>query len=202
MAESRTSEPGADIVRLHERRLLARHCAGDEAAFAELLGTLGPAVYGYLRRRGFSGAELDDLYQEVFWRVHRSAARYQPDCPLRPWVFTIAINVARDHVRRRRVQAVLAGDRLPESADPRPGPGAVVEAKQSADFLTAEIARLPEPWRDAVDLICLQRLDQRAAADLLGVPVNTVKTWLRRGRLALAQSLARRDQGVHREASR
>ncbi len=201
MADAGTSQ-GAAVLRLDERQLLVRHRAGDEAAFATLVEQLGPVVYGYLARRGFSGPELDDLYQETFWRVHRSADRYEPTRPLRPWVFTIALNVARDHARRRKVQAVLAGDALPEPADRGPTPAATVEAKESAAFLTAQIAALPESWRDAVELVCVQRVEPRAAAELLGVPLPTLKTWLRRGRIALAEAMARRERVAQREANR
>ena len=50
------------------------------------------AVYSYLVRCGVAEADRDDLFQEIFIRIHRAASRYRPDCPLHPWLFTIVAN--------------------------------------------------------------------------------------------------------------
>ena len=110
-----------------EKALLLRHRAGDRDAFAGLVEAYRAPVYSYLVRAGVPEGERDDLFQEVFLRVHRSASSYQEDRPVHPFLFTIVCNTVRTHLRRRRVRALIPlgpdGDGasgLPEPASPEP----------------------------------------------------------------------------------
>jgi RNA polymerase sigma-70 factor (ECF subfamily) len=126
---------------------------------------------------------------------------YRPDRALKPWVLTIATNAVRDHWRRRRVEALVRG--RPDEGPERPVPAtahADLEGRQAADWMTEQIAALPQAQREVVELCCLQGLAQTDVAAALGLPVNTVKTHLRRGRLRLAEALGRRRAVLQREA--
>lgn len=187
--------PGAErVVDLEERNWLPRHCRGDTAAFPALLAAYRRPVFGYLVRAGVAESERDDLFQSIFLKIHASAAAYEPGRPLAPWVFTIVVNTVRNHHRGRRRSPMAPSDCGPEDpADPRPGPERSAAARQTLAWLEAAIADLPQAQREVLLLTALAGLPQSEVAEALGLPINTVKTHLRRARLALTRALARRD---------
>src|SRR6188472_1551800 len=78
-----------------DRAILERHGRGDPQAFAELVRLHSTPVYSYLARCGVPPSERDDLFQEVFCKVHRALAKEAfPDGPVRPWLLAIAVNTA------------------------------------------------------------------------------------------------------------
>lgn len=179
--------------------LLARHAAGEPGAFEPLARCVAPIVWGCLVRMRVDEARRDDLLQEVLLRLHRSAGSFDPSRPVRPWVVTITVHAVRDAAR--------AEARHPEAAIEVEASGAAeapanVIALETATFLEAELARLPASQRDAVILCCVQQLSIAEAAKALGVPEGTVKTWLHRGRGALAAALTRRRATEQREGRR
>jgi RNA polymerase sigma-70 factor (ECF subfamily) len=186
---------------MEERLLLRRHLAGDEQAFGRLVDRTGGRVMGYLRRCGVPREDADDLFQEIYSRVHRSAASHQPDRPLLPWVFAIAVNVTRTWHRRRKVRAIVHGGELDPPGSREPDGLSLVEARETAGWLDGQIARLPTEQREVLHLCCVERLDQSEVARLLELPVPTVKTRLRRARLALLEARRRRGLTVQRETS-
>ena len=185
-----------------ERQLLVRHRNGDEAAFTELLAEYRAPVYSYLGRCGVTTTDRDDLFQEIFLRIHRSAHRYQDDRPLHPWVFTIVANAVRNHARRQRVRRIVFGINIPsDEGDGGPGPEAVdsapdgertVAARETAVWIAAQIRTLPLKQRQVLLLATVEELPLKEVAEALGMPLNTVKTCLRRARIRLSQALARR----------
>ena len=181
MNAARRSHSG--LVSLSESLLLARHVKGDPLAFAELVDRYKAPIYGYICRTGVSEADRDDVFQDVFLKVHRNAHRYSPEKPLRPWLFTVAINVVRSHFRRHVPRTEEPSDQLASRA---PTPLAIAAAHQTAAWLDAEIAKMALPLREALVLCCVEGVDQSAAALALDVPLNTLKTRLRRARLHLA----------------
>ena len=188
------------MERIEEGQLLVRHRGGDADAFAELVARYRRPVYSYLVRCGVEAAARDDLFQEVFTSIHRAAATYQPERPLKPWVFTIVANIVRGHYRKSRVrEAAAATD--PEPSDSAPDSHQLVEARETAAWIEHAIATLPFSQREVVVLCCIEQLPQDDAAATLGMPVNTVKTHLRRARITLAQALARRQAVLRREVS-
>ena len=184
---------------VEDRLLLRRHLDGDGGAFPTLIARHGALVYGLLGRCGLRPEERDDVFQEVWLRVHRAAPSYEPGRPLRPWLATVAMNTARTYFRRGRTAEIVAPD--PGDGVPAKTPSAPqsAEGRELADWLRAAIDALPEAERHAVHLCCVEGLSQADVADTLGLPVNTVKTHLRRGRLALADALARRRAAEERE---
>ena len=201
--EAGQPEREADVViHVEDRLLLQRHLRGDPQAFDLLLERLGGPVWSLLCRSGVSGPDREDLYQEVFVKVHRAAASYQPDRPLKPWVLAITINTVRSWHRQRQVLRLLHLPQPPERAGRGPSSQQVVEARESACWLDERIAGLPPRQREVLLLCSVEGVPQQDAAELLGLPVNTIKTHLRRARLTLADDLQRRRRGEEREAAR
>lgn len=200
-ASSALANPGPSGPVVDERHLLPRHLAGDERAFGELVDLLGGPVLGWLRRSGVPPQDAEELLQETFGRVHQAADRYQPDRPLKPWVFAIATNAARTWFRRRKVRQIVHLGQVPEEEGREPTGPELVEARETTAWLEAELARLPDRQRDVVLLCCVERLDQADVSHALGIPVSTVKTRLRRGRMTLLEARRRRSLQQERETS-
>lgn len=182
------------MVDLEERAWLARHSRGDRDAFPALLAAYRRPVYSYLVRTGVAEPDRDDVFQTIFLKFHATAASYDPARPLRPWLFTIVANTVRSHFRARPVPfAASADDDPPDAPDPVPGPERIVEARETIAWLEDALRALPLPQRQVLLLTTYAGLGQQEVAVALDLPLNTVKTHLRRARLALAAGLARRD---------
>ena len=186
---------------LEEGQLLLRHRGGDAEAFAELVAHYRRPVYSYLVRCGVEEAARDDLFQDVFTHIHRAAATYQPERPVKPWVFAIVANVVRGHYRKARVREIVVSAPDPQQSDSAPDSHQLAEARETAAWIERAVAALPFSQREVVVLCCIEQLPQDDVAATLGMPVNTVKTHLRRARIALAQALARRKAVLRREVS-
>ena len=185
------AQPSEDVVDLDERNWLPRHCRGDDGAFGELLEAYQAPMYGYLVRCGVPPANRDDVFQEIFVKVHLAASSYQPSRPLRPWLFTIAANTVRNHFRdegRRRDRD--GPSQVAEPAEGRPGPQARLETDELLAWLEQAVQRLPFEQREVLMLCAMGGLRLKEVAVVIGKPLNTVKTHARRARLALARALA------------
>lgn len=185
-----------EVVDLEERGWLPRHCQGDEQAFEALFKAYGGFVMTFLWRYGVAEHSRDDLFQEVFLSVHRSADRYRPSQPLRPWLVTIVLNTVRNH-RRGDARRTRFLSRLRAGGHDRQGhaPGAaqMLEHRTTVRWLESRIRQLPDRQREALVLSTTKGLSMKDIARVMGVPENTVKTNLRRARLALANDLGRRE---------
>ena len=154
-------------------------------------------------RSGVAEADRDDIFQSIFLKIHAAAESYDPTRPLGPWLFTIVANTVRNHFRAQAVPLTQAvpitmvprdDPRAPlDPPDPNPGPEHIAEARETIAWLEEALLALPLAQREVLLLITIVGLRQQDVANSLNLPLNTVKTHLRRARLALAAGLADRD---------
>ncbi len=189
------------IATPEEGQILVRHREGDADAFRELVSRYRAPVYAYLVRCGVDPSGRDDLFQDIFLKVHRAAHAYDPARPLHPWLFTIVANTVRTHFRRLRVSALVQLERAPEPSTPSDYGQQQLEAAETAGWLAEALSQLPLPQREVVLLSCVENWEQKDVAEALSIPVNTVKTHLRRARLDLAKALVRHRGKFKREVS-
>lgn len=176
-----------------EENLLVRHREGDPGAFRALVTRYRAPVYGYLVRCGVAEADRDDLFQEIFLRIHRSSGRYDAARPLHPWIFTVVANAVRSYHKKRHVaSAVFAEATEHEPKDRAPDGEHVATVRQSVARLELELDRLTPVQREVLLLAAFENVPQKDIAEALGIPLNTVKTHLRRARLRLIEALAGR----------
>ncbi len=146
---------------------------------AALLQELRP----FVARRVRSSADVDDILQDVFLRLHRSLPTLRDQERFGPWLYRIVRNAITD--RYRVQQREVAG--VPELVAPEAE--AEAEEASAAASLTACIApfvaRLPSPYREAVTLVDLEGTTHSAAATLLGISISGVKSRVQRGRAQL-----------------
>lgn len=188
----------APVVPLAGWALLKRHLEGDERAFAELVREFRRPVYGYLVRCGVDAGIRDDLFQEIFVKVHRHAEQHRPDASLTGWLFAIVANTVRSHFRKRHLELVDVSV-VHDAVDPAPPSDAVAAAAQTADWLEEQIRSLPLPQKEVLILATNDCMSMKEIGEALGLTENTVKTHLRRARMQLAKSLARRNAAAARE---
>ena len=199
---AREGEP-AEVLSIagdDDRALLERHHRGDRSAFGAFMKSYTNGIYGYLSRTGAPINDRDDLFQEVFCKVHQASKKNMPVGPVRPWVYRIAVNTVRDHFRRRKVRSIVKLDATTVVEDSEDATAErALEAKQTATFLEVELQKLPLPQREALLLSSVEGLGIQGAAATLGEPPATVKTRVRRARLSLAESMMRRAKSEERK---
>lgn len=191
-----------DAAAGEERGLLLRHLRGEPQAFADLVSRYRAPIYSYLLRCGVAEQDRDDLFQEIFIRIHRAAPSYQSERPLHPWLFTIVANTVRNHIRQKKVRDLVYGEPpVNDPPDAAAGGEEQFRATQTRVWLEERIRELPHAQREALLLTCIQGLPQKQVASILGLRLNTLKTHLRRARLALVKQLARREARARGEVS-
>ena len=184
-----------------EAILLVRHREGDPEAFAELVHAYRRVVYSHLSRSSVPLEDRDDLFQEIFLKLHRSAETYDESRSLQPWLFTLVANTVRNNFRKQRVRQLVSaktpGDQkeIDTMADPRPSASDEAVSRQRARRLGVAIAALSLPLRQVLLLVTVEGLTMQETATCLEIPLNTVKTRLRRARLSLLES-QRENQSV------
>jgi len=204
-APSRHDAQDSDVVDLNERNWLPRYCRGDQQDFEQLMQAYRNLVYTFLCRYGVDKQNRDDLFQDIFLKVHQAAHRYRPSQPLRPWLISIVLNTVRnfrrDHGRRKlfmsNLQHQTTGDGSDAAASSQIGQVGIddqLEQQSAVRWVQQRISTLPQSQREVLVLCTLQGLRMKEVAAILDLPENTVKTHLRRARLALAESLANRER--------
>jgi RNA polymerase sigma-70 factor (ECF subfamily) len=190
-----------------EKLLVAYRDRGDRPAFEELVRRYEKELYGYLRNYLGDADLAEDVFQQTFLQVHLKCEQFEPQRKLRPWLYAVATNQAIDLRRRngrhrmasldRRMGAGAEGEAGPFAElfdSPERGPAAETESCEQRDEIRRLVDELPEPTRQVVILVYFQGLKYREAADVLGIPVGTVKSRLHAAIQKLGEALTPRDR--------
>ncbi len=196
MDMTKTTTPTVDRSPYEEEgcRLILAHVAGDNEAFRGFMSLFRVQIYSYLMRCGLDSATCDDLFQDVVLAIHNNSHRYNPAYPVSPWIFTILANKVRTHLRQNPVPYNLTFNQ--ENSDSLEQD---FEARETAKFLSSQLAKLPEEQRQALVLACVEGLSYEDVGKVLGVTVTGVKTLVRRARLQLESALNRKKLTERRE---
>jgi RNA polymerase sigma-70 factor (ECF subfamily) len=190
---------------------LARAAArGDRTAFGRLVDLHKRSVYGLCLRLLRHGEEARDAAQETFVRGYAAISSYDASQPFAPWILRIARNHCLDLIRRRiPAAAQVALDAAPDGDGPvreladveAPSADALLERAQTGRALEAAVARLPDRYREVIQLFHVEQLSYKEIATTLDVPMGTVMTWLHRARGQLRRTLeAQALEGQRMEA--
>jgi RNA polymerase sigma-70 factor, ECF subfamily len=173
-------------------RLLAQVAGGDEEAFAELYREVAAGVFGLVSKVVRDPAQSEEVTQEVFVELWRTASRFDPGRgTARAWVMTCAHRRAVDRVRSAE-RAARRDDLVGRRDQERPYDEVAerVEASLERERVRRSLDLLTERQREAVVLAYYGGYTHREIAELLGVPSGTVKTRLRDGLIRLRDHLA------------
>ena len=172
-----------------DRGLLDAHVAGDSNAFGELVRLHRDRLYAVaLRTLGpTEREEAADAVQDALRSAYRAAAGYRGEAKVSTWLHRVVVNACLDRVRRRAVRPTVP---LPGPGPDEPAaPGDALDARETALDVQEALAALPVEQRAALVLVDLHGLPVEEAAQVLGVPVGTVKSRCSRGRARLAVAL-------------
>ena len=173
-----------------DRDLLKRFIDGHVESLGLLAARYEGDLYGFLVRFVGDRQAAEDLFQETFLQVWRKRHQYDPRRAVRPWLFTIAANLARDWLRREGRQRTLSLDNRPAGADcegasfsdllPADGetPLAALEREEQRQRVREAVDALPEHLRSVLVLAYYQHCKYREIAEILQIPVGTVKSRL------------------------
>jgi RNA polymerase sigma-70 factor, ECF subfamily len=178
-----------------ELQLIERAVAGDERAFAELVTRYQTAVYNLAYRMLGDAGEAEDAAQEVFLRIYRRLATYDADHRFSTWVLSIASHYCIDLLRRKRPWLVPLENISNWMRARSRGPEAAALAVEQQDIVRSLLAKLPEHYRLVLLLRYWHDLGYEEIAQVVDLPVSTIKARLHRARNALA-ALVNGDGGL------
>ena len=170
-----------------ERVLVGHARAGNQAAFAALFDAYYGPIVGYLYQLVRDRDVADDLAQETFLRAYRALGRTDPDLAFRAWLYRIATNAARNHLRRQRLLRWLPLGLGAVEPAPSPGPGEQI-ARQ--ELVVETLRRIGTGNASALLLHHHQGLSLRETAAALDLGVNATKVRLFRARKAFVRIYA------------
>jgi len=183
--------PSRPLTECSDEELLISFQRGARDAFGLLVRRYERELYGYLRRYLGDANLADDVFQNTFLQLYTKVDTYQIGRPVRPWLYTIATHQAIDAMRRAgRHQALSLEQQRERGADGEvrtligmleaqdPGPRDLAQLEERRLSVRASVDRLPEFLRQVVVLAYYQGLKYREIAEVLAIPVGTVKSRL------------------------
>jgi RNA polymerase sigma-70 factor, ECF subfamily len=186
------SDPANDLAPPSDEALMSRYRdEGQTADFNELMRRYERELYRYLVRYLGDSAGAEDVFQNTFLQVHLKRGLYEDGRPFRPWLYAIATHQAVDTLRKSGRHPTVSLDQRSsssEDAEPgalidllvnsSPGPLAELQERERQEWVRQSIERLPHTLREALVLAYYQDLKYREIAEILKIPVGTVKSRL------------------------
>ena len=181
---------GSEAKKHDDSELMVRYMAGDENAFSEIVSLYKDALYAFLRKFLNQQALVEDVFQDTFLQLYASRDKFDSNRPLRPWLFTIAANKAKDALRkiqrRSEINLGTAGPSDDMSIDDlfnmlssyEQTPLDEVSRDETAQRVRMIIADLPENLRIILILSYFEQFSYKQMAEILSIPIGTVKSRL------------------------
>jgi RNA polymerase sigma-70 factor (ECF subfamily) len=187
------------MLPLDDAALVRGFCAGDEAAFEQLMTAHKEALYRFIFRHVHDREETEDILVRTFTKAWQSRSRYQPRALWTTWLYAIAINLCRDQARKRkRRPGDYAGDEWrtdansPESRVSAPetgNPATLAAGHEESLLLRQAVDELPQDLKSALILCSLEGHSQESAAQILNCSVKAIETRIYRAKQHLRSRL-------------
>jgi RNA polymerase sigma-70 factor (ECF subfamily) len=173
-----------------DAELFARYAAGEEAAFRLIVTRYKNGLYAFLRHFLNRQDLIDDVFQETFLQLFTSRESFDTSRPLRPWLFTIAANKAKDALRKRQRTAAIPIGTIADSEEmsfddvlntltsDSTMPYEKLEKGETAARVRQVIANMPENLREILILAYFNKFSYKQMARILSIPIGTVKSRL------------------------
>jgi RNA polymerase sigma-70 factor (ECF subfamily) len=178
------------LKNLSDAELLTRYGKGDEASFREIVNRYKNGLYGFLRQFLNRQELVEDVFQETFLQLFTSRESFDDTRPLRPWLFTIAANKAKDALRKwQRTAAVPIGtiadseelsfdEMLNTLSADTTMPYEELEKNETAVQVERVVANMPDNLREILILAYFHKFSYKQMASMLSIPIGTVKSRL------------------------
>lgn len=184
--------------RYDDRLLIERSKKGDLTAFDELIKRYEKQVYGFAYRMTQNYDDANDVASEAFIKAFQAIGKFRGDSNFTTWMFRIVTNTYLDKRKRLKGHMDVPIDEyieLEESSvarqiqDPSPGPSDLIESTERDEIVQRAINELPEYQRIMIILYHMEERSYEEIAEILDMPIGTVKSRLNRARLALREKL-------------
>ena len=172
--------------------LILMYRNGDTEAFNTLFDRYYVSVYNFARMMLGSSGGAEDVLQEAFMTLAQAARTYTPVGKFRPWLMKVVRNLCLNKLRSERILRDVIAQRESNSVhvvSNNPSPCDEAEGDEQTAIIRAAIGHLPDRQREAITLYAFEEMSYREIAQVLEIPINTVKTLIYRARVSLAQSL-------------
>jgi RNA polymerase sigma-70 factor (ECF subfamily) len=166
-----------------DEQLMLAFSSGSAYAFDELFSRYKQPIYGFFRRRVAESAQAEELAQETFLALLRAATRYEPRALFRTYLYGIGFKILRAHRRKAAFRATFFGQQN-SARDP-----STRDATESGLWVRRAVEKLEPMDREILLLREFEQLSYAEIADLLELPLNTVRSRLFRARAALRNLL-------------
>jgi len=196
--DPRPTDPAPPVLSLSDEDLMARAALDDTRAFTELVRRYQTRVIHLVSRLLNDREVSEDIAQEVFVRVHLHRRNYRTGSKFSTWLFTIAANLAKNEIRRRKrrrnwtsldeMQETLKDASL-QFADPKAGRESDLEREQLGGVVGQAIEALPDRYRIALVLRDIDGMAYEEIGQVLKLPGGTVRSRINRARLMLKRKL-------------
>lgn len=173
-----------------DTELLQRYREGEEWAFREIVNRYKNSLYAFLRRFVNQQEVVEDVFQETFLQLYTSQDSFDISRPLRPWLFTIAANKAKDALRKMQRQSTMSMGTLADAGDVsidevvnilksyETTPDQEASKDETAQRVRQVIAEMPENLRGILILAYFEQFSYKHMAEILSIPIGTVKSRL------------------------
>ncbi|MDD9936680.1 MAG: RNA polymerase sigma factor [Myxococcales bacterium] len=168
---------------------MAAHAAGDETAFRTLFDRHAPGLLRAVQRRVQSEDDARDVVQQTLLNLHRARNDFNPQRKLKPWLYAIAMNVTREHYRKRYRRNEWSLDAIPKGAPPV-DPHDPIADMQVAETVREAMKSLLDNQREVIELRWFQDKSYEEISELVGASVAAVRVRAHRGYERLRGELA------------
>lgn len=175
-----------------DQQLIDKLAHGENPALNEIMARYKHRLFAFIRRYVGSDDVAYDLVQETFTKLYFSVSTYKAEYKFSTWLFQIALNLCRDHARKKKLVQFFSldnGDSSFNFADSSPDPEAIAQSSQAIRHIQHSIESLPHKLKTSLILFALDGRSQEECAELLGVTAKTVETRVYRARKLLEKKL-------------
>jgi RNA polymerase sigma-70 factor (ECF subfamily) len=180
---------GDDERGAEDHRLIQRFLAGEEAAFERLVERYYQRIDRLAQQVVRQPMAAEDIAQEVFLRAYRALPRFRGEASLYSWLYRITINLSLNYLRRQAHQISMPQDSEAASPAVADDPSVVIEGQERERLIRKAIDTLPAHYRIAIILRDLEGLSYQEIADILDIPMGTVKSRINFGKGLLRKAL-------------
>ena len=178
------------LIEQTDDQLLKRYRQGDEDAFREIVNRYKNPLYAFLRRFLNRQDLVEDVFQETFMQLYISQDKFDTSRPLRPWLFTIAANKAKDALRKIQRHSSMSVGAIADSSDISVDdvlnllssysrtPDQEVSEAETGERVRQIVAEMPENLRGILILAYFEQFSYKHMAEILSIPIGTVKSRL------------------------
>jgi RNA polymerase sigma-70 factor, ECF subfamily len=180
---------GDDEQGAEDHILIQRFIAGEEAAFDRLVERYYQRIDRLAQQVVRHPMAAEDITQECFLRAYRALPRFRGEASFYSWLYRITINLSLNYLRRQAHQVPTTHDSDASALPAATDPSVVLEAQERERLIRSAVDTLPAHYRITIILRDLEGLSYQEIADILGIPLGTVKSRINFGKRLLRKTL-------------